>query len=150
MKQSPHLGQDVVHRLARLDVALSKHAEQPEDLDLQERVGDAGDVVFGRVTGRDERFEVSYEQRDGLCGMPSSAPRMGGLIKRGSMQHLAKLVGRLLVHGAHFRHQRHAAEEHAVVAVGQQRRRAGEEVVEQFGHFFQYPHRAQSRLCEDL
>lgn len=66
MSSRTHLRQDVVHRLACLDVALPKQAQEAEDLDLKERVGDTADVVLGRVVGRDERLEVADQERDSL------------------------------------------------------------------------------------
>jgi len=60
------LGEDVVHGLARLDVALAEQPQEAQDLDLEERVRDAAHVVLGRVVGRDERLEVAHEERDRL------------------------------------------------------------------------------------
>lgn len=61
-----YLRQDVVHRLARLDVALAQHAQETEHLDLQERVRDAAHVVLRRVSRRDERLEMTNKQRHRL------------------------------------------------------------------------------------
>lgn len=76
-----NLREDVVHLFAGLRVAATEEAEETEDLDLKEGVGDAGDVVFWRVAGRDEGFEVLDEQRNRLFrrrrNVRSSATRPG-------------------------------------------------------------------------
>ena len=60
------MGEDVVHRLTCLGVAFSKDSEKAEDFDLEEWVGDTGDIVFGAVPRRDKCLEVSNKYGDGL------------------------------------------------------------------------------------
>jgi hypothetical protein len=54
---SANLSQYVVHGLTGLRIAPAQDAHETEDLDLQERIRDAGNVVFGAVASRDERLQ---------------------------------------------------------------------------------------------
>jgi hypothetical protein len=49
-----------------LSVTLAEDPHEAENLDLQEGVRDAGNVVLGTVVGSYECFEVSDEKRYGL------------------------------------------------------------------------------------
>ena len=60
------MGKDIIHRLACLRIASSEDPEKAEDFDLEEGVGDTGDIVLGAIACRDQRFEVPYKDRDGL------------------------------------------------------------------------------------
>jgi len=60
------LGEDVVHCLACLGVTSSKDSEKAENFDLEEGVGDTGDIVFGAVPRRDKCLEVPNKYGDGL------------------------------------------------------------------------------------
>lgn len=124
-RRPAHLRQDVVHRLARFYVTRPEQPQQPQDLDLEERVGDAAYVVFWRVAGGDEGFEMTDEKRDGF----------------------AEGSGRLGVDGAHVGDEGDAGEEDAVVAIGEKGSGAVDEVVEELGHFVNDSHGAEGGLC---
>lgn len=47
-----------------MGVAASQNTQQPQDLDLQERVGDAGHVVLGSISRAGKTFEYLDESRD--------------------------------------------------------------------------------------
>ena len=54
---TPHLGKDVVHGLGGAGIIPAEDAEQPEHLDLEEGIRDAGHVVLRGVAGHDQVLE---------------------------------------------------------------------------------------------
>ena len=60
------LRKNVVHGFARLCITLSEETQQPQDLDLQERIGDPGHVVFRTVSRGHQRLKVANKQRNSL------------------------------------------------------------------------------------
>jgi hypothetical protein len=73
--RSTHLCEDIVHLVASLRVTPSEQAQQAQQLDLQERVGDAADVMFGAVTGGSERLEMLDQQPCSLNHQPRTSLR---------------------------------------------------------------------------
>ena len=63
-----HLGQNVVHCLRGARITFPQYSQQSEDLDLQERIGNSGDIMLGRVSRHYqvlrfhqlENFEIAY------------------------------------------------------------------------------------------
>lgn len=57
-RKKPYLSQDIVHRLTGLHISSSQDSQKPQDLDLQEGVGDSTNIVFRAVPGGNKGFEV--------------------------------------------------------------------------------------------
>ena len=59
-----YLGQNIVHGFRGTRVVLSENPEESEDLDLEEGVGDARDVMLGGVAGHDQVLGAGEIQRE--------------------------------------------------------------------------------------
>mmetsp|Transcript_17545 Transcript_17545/g.45337 ORF Transcript_17545/g.45337 Transcript_17545/m.45337 type:complete len:312 (+) Transcript_17545:1356-2291(+) len=91
------LGEYVIHLVGALGRARSEHAQQLEQRHLQERVGDAVDIVLGSVPGEHQVLQDAHE--------------------RGHL--LAKRLDRRRIDLRELEHKLDAREQHAVVAVAQ-------------------------------
>ncbi|KAL7553138.1 LOW QUALITY PROTEIN: hypothetical protein ACHAWF_016403 [Thalassiosira exigua] len=117
------LRQDVVHLLGRLGVPGPEEAEEREDLHLEERVGDAPDVVLGAVAHGEE---VAQELDEG-GHEPGEGGAAGALLVVVLVVHAALSV--LPVDDQHPGHELHDGDEHAVRSVVEQSDDALDEVL---------------------
>lgn len=115
-----NLSKDVVHELTGGMIAFAQHSQEPENLDLQEGVGDARYVVIGTVCSRHLLFERSDEERDGLhAGSKWSSSFREGLRGR-EIAYIAELVQNRVVQLAHLRDEGDGGELDAVIWVSEQ------------------------------
>lgn len=61
-----NLRKNVVHRFRSIGIVVSKNAQQPKNLHLQERVRHTADVMLGRVAGQDQILQDTDEIWDDL------------------------------------------------------------------------------------
>ncbi len=51
-----YLSKDVIHGVTGRRVVLAENSKEFQDLDLEERIGDASNIMFRGVSSRDKRF----------------------------------------------------------------------------------------------
>lgn len=61
LRTATYLRKNIVHGLAGSCITFAQETHEAEDLDLQERVGDAGYIVLRAVARCDERLEMADE-----------------------------------------------------------------------------------------
>jgi hypothetical protein len=119
-----YLCQNIVHSLAALNIVLAENAEKPENLNLEEWIGDSGDIVLSRKSSADKVLQMTNEDGDSLAEVQKS-------FVRGE---------------AHFRDKGDTGQKNSVVAVAQQRGGALNKVLLEVGDLANDPDSAQCSL----
>ena len=119
-----NLRKNVVHRVGGLLVAGPEHAQQPQDLDLQKRIGDASHIVLRRVARHNQVLEDTHERRNQLRVLRLVA-REGGLHCMSSVYapenraHPSKMTEVVWAEVANLINESDAGDQNAMVALAQ-------------------------------
>ena len=139
-----HLRQDVAHLLRRVRVVRPEEAEEGQDLDLQERVRDAPDVVVGAVP---HAKEVAKELDEG--GHEAEEGRPGRGLRLGlGISGLGRAV--LVVDDQDARHELHDRDEDAVAPVVEQPHDPVHEVLGHVGALREAPRHGKAGLLPQV